>query len=96
MDVLDREFLPLGESVGQHCHISFFEAVLKTSLAGKKSVAVEDVITRLLGPRGLGICFTLIFFIASSAANAAYLTVSEIFPLEIRPLPSPSSTRWEP
>lgn len=37
-----------------------------------------------LGPRGLGICFTLIFFIASSAASAAYLTVSEIFPLEIR------------
>jgi len=34
--------------------------------------------------RGLGICFTAIFFIASSAASAAYLTVSEIFPLEIR------------
>ena len=37
-----------------------------------------------LGTRGLGICFTVIFFIASSAASAAYLTVSEIFPLEIR------------
>ncbi len=37
-----------------------------------------------LGARGLGICFTVIFFIASSAASAAYLTVSEIFPLEIR------------
>jgi MFS family permease len=36
------------------------------------------------GAHGLGICFTAIFFIASSAANAAYLTVSEIFPLEIR------------
>lgn len=34
----------------------------------------------------LGICFTVIFFIASSAASAAYLTVSEIFPLEIRAL----------
>ncbi len=34
--------------------------------------------------RGLGICFTVIFFVASSAASAAYLTVSEIFPLEIR------------
>jgi MFS family permease len=32
----------------------------------------------------LGIAFTIIFFIASSAASAAYLTVSEIFPLEIR------------
>lgn len=28
--------------------------------------------------------FTAIFFIASSAASAAYLTVSEVFPLEIR------------
>lgn len=37
-----------------------------------------------LGTRGLGICFSLIFFVASSAASAAYLTVSEIFPLEIR------------
>ncbi len=37
-----------------------------------------------IGPRGLGILFTIIFFVASSAASAAYLTVSEIFPLEIR------------
>lgn len=37
-----------------------------------------------LGDRGLGIIFSVIFFIASSAASAAYLTVSEIFPLEIR------------
>ncbi len=34
----------------------------------------------------LNICFSLIFFVASSAASAAYLTVSEIFPLEIRAL----------
>lgn len=38
----------------------------------------------MLGARGLGIMFTVIFFVASSAASAAYLTVSEIFPLEIR------------
>ena len=37
-----------------------------------------------IGARGMGICFTVIFFVASSAASAAYLTVSEIFPLEIR------------
>jgi MFS family permease len=37
-----------------------------------------------LGPRGLGVAFSLVFFIAASAASAAYLTVSEIFPLEIR------------
>lgn len=38
----------------------------------------------MLGPRGMEIWFSLIFFVASSAASAAYLTVSEIFPLEIR------------
>jgi len=37
-----------------------------------------------LGLHGLRIGFSLIFFVASSAASAAYLTVSEIFPLEIR------------
>jgi MFS family permease len=37
-----------------------------------------------LSPRALGIIFTIIFFIASSAASAAYLTISGIFPLEIR------------
>ncbi len=37
-----------------------------------------------VGPRGLGILFSCIFFVASSAASAAYLTVSEIFPLEVR------------
>jgi MFS family permease len=31
-------------------------------------------------------CWTAIFFIASSAASSAYVTVSEIFPLEIRAL----------
>ncbi len=35
-------------------------------------------------PLSQAIWFTAIFFIASSAASAAYLTVSEIFPLEIR------------
>jgi MFS family permease len=39
-----------------------------------------------LSVKMLGICFTVIFFVASSAASASYLTVSEIFPLEIRAL----------
>ncbi len=38
----------------------------------------------MLGARGMEIWFSVIFFVASSAASAAYLTVSEIFPLEIR------------
>ena len=37
-----------------------------------------------LGPFGMGAMLTAIFFVASSAASAAYLTVSEIFPLEVR------------
>ncbi|HKW76124.1 MAG TPA: MFS transporter [Terriglobales bacterium] len=32
------------------------------------------------------ICWTIIFFVASAAASSAYLTVSEIFPLEVRGL----------
>ncbi len=40
----------------------------------------------MLSVKMLDACFTVIFFIASSAASAAYLTVSEIFPLEIRAL----------
>ena len=39
-----------------------------------------------LTAKTLNICFSLVFFTASSAASAAYLTVSEIFPLEIRAL----------
>ncbi len=38
----------------------------------------------LLNARTLDIGFSMIFFVASSAASAAYLTVSEIFPIEIR------------
>jgi MFS family permease len=33
-----------------------------------------------------GLAWTAIFFIASAAASSAYLTVSEIFPLEVRAL----------
>src|SRR5713101_7793910 len=32
------------------------------------------------------VAWTIIFFVASAAASSAYLTVSEIFPLEIRAL----------
>lgn len=35
-----------------------------------------------------------IFFLASAGASSAYLTVSEISPMETRPWPSPSFTRW--
>jgi MFS family permease len=38
------------------------------------------------GALGQAVWFTATFFVASSAASSAYLTVSEIFPLEIRAL----------
>jgi MFS family permease len=40
----------------------------------------------MLGLNALTAGFAVIFFVASAAASAAYLTVSEIFPLEIRAL----------
>jgi MFS family permease len=38
----------------------------------------------LLGPLGLALAWSSIFFVASAAASSAYLTVSEIFPVEMR------------
>ena len=40
----------------------------------------------LLDAAGQTIIWTVVFFFASSAAGAAYLTASEIFPVEIRAL----------
>jgi MFS family permease len=40
----------------------------------------------MLTARTQSLCWTAIFFVASCAASAAYLTVSEVFPLEIRAL----------
>ena len=40
----------------------------------------------LLGAPGLTVAWMIVFFFASAAASSAYLTVSEIFPLEIRAL----------
>jgi MFS family permease len=37
-----------------------------------------------LGPTGLALAWSSIFFVASAAASSAYLTVSEIFPVEMR------------
>jgi MFS family permease len=34
----------------------------------------------------LALCWTVVFFIASAAASSAYLTVSEVFPIEMRAL----------
>ncbi len=71
---------PLFDRIGRKPMIVTTYATAGVLLA---AVAVPFA-TGHLGLKGLGICFTVIFFVASSAASAAYLTVSEIFPLEIR------------
>jgi MFS family permease len=38
----------------------------------------------VFGATSLTIAYSIVFFVASAGASAAYLTVSEIFPLEIR------------
>ncbi|MDB5805899.1 MAG: putative transporter, MSF-type [Betaproteobacteria bacterium] len=39
-----------------------------------------------LDARGQALCWSAVFFLASAAASSAYLTVSEVFPLETRAL----------
>jgi MFS family permease len=71
---------PLFDRIGRKPMITLTYGVAGTMLA----VVGVLFATGVLGLQSLGLCFTAIFFIASSAASAAYLTVSEIFPLEIR------------
>src|SRR4029079_16425720 len=39
-----------------------------------------------LDARGQALCWSAVFFLAWAAASSAYLTVSEVFPLEMRAL----------
>jgi len=71
---------PLFDRVGRKTMIT-----LTYGTAGSMLVVVACLFGwGVMDLHGLSICFSVIFFIASSAASAAYLTVSEIFPLEIR------------
>jgi MFS family permease len=71
---------PLFDSVGRKPMI-----VLTYGISGLL-LAITGCLFRagLLTAHTQTLAWTLIFFIASSAASSAYLTVSEIFPLEIR------------
>ncbi len=71
---------PLFDRIGRKPMIVATYATAGVLLA---AVAIPFA-TGFLGLKGMGIAFAVIFFVASSAASAAYLTVSEIFPLEIR------------
>jgi len=72
----------LFDSVGRKKMITFTYGLAGLLLIG----TVIPFANGMLTAATLDACFTVTFFIASSAASAAYLTVSEIFPLEIRAL----------
>lgn len=70
----------LFDTVGRKPMISFTYICSGVLLAVTAWLFHIGVLTALTQ----AICWSTIFFVASSAASAAYLTVSEVFPLEIR------------
>jgi MFS family permease len=72
----------LFDTIGRKPMIAITYAISGLMLAG----TVIPFVRGSLNAISLNTCFSLVFFTASSAASAAYLTVSEIFPLEIRAL----------
>lgn len=86
--------LALGNWVGPIVLGRFFDTVGRKTMISATYIGsgVLLAITAWLFQQGVltaltqAICWSVIFFVASSAASAAYLTVSEIFPLEIRAL----------
>jgi len=70
------------DTVGRKVKITFTYAVSGVLLAVTSWLFAQGLLTAF----SQALSWSLIFFIASSAASSAYLTVSEIFPLEIRAL----------
>ena len=70
----------LFDSIGRKPMIAGTYALAGLLLAASGWAFQQDLLTATTQV----VAWTLIFFIASSAASSAYLTVSEIFPLEIR------------
>jgi MFS family permease len=73
---------PLFDTIGRKPMIAFTYAISGVLLALVGFVFRES----LIGAAALTACWTAIFFFASAAASAAYLTVGESFPLEARAL----------
>ena len=71
---------PLFDIVGRRIMISSTYLVAAVLLA-ITAVAFND---GLLTAATQTLCWTVVFFFASAGASAAYLTVSEIFPMELR------------
>jgi MFS family permease len=77
----------LFDSIGRKTMITLTYAVSGVLLAVTGYLFQIGVLNALTQT----IAWSIIFFIASAAASSAYLTVSEIFPLEIRGLAKPVS-----
>jgi MFS family permease len=72
----------LFDTIGRRPMIAFTYSISAVLLAITGYLFAAD----LVSARSLTLCWSVIFFFASAAASAAYLTVSETFPLEIRAL----------
>ena len=70
----------LFDSVGRRRMIAFTYAISGLMLIATAYAFQQGV----LGATAQTVCWSVIFFFASAAASSAYLTVSEIFPLEMR------------
>jgi MFS family permease len=73
---------PLFDSVGRRIMIALTYGVSALGLALTGWAFAAGWLTAL----SLALCWTAVFFVASTAASAAYLTVSEVFPIEMRAL----------
>jgi MFS family permease len=72
----------LFDTIGRRLMIAFTYALSGTLLIASGALFVADAITAAQQTAA----WMVVFFFASAAASSAYLTVSEIFPLEIRAL----------
>jgi MFS family permease len=72
----------LFDSLGRRVAISWSYAISGLLLLGTGALFLQG----LVSARGQTALWSIIFFFASAAASSAYLTVSEIFPLELRAL----------
>src|SRR5579885_3535069 len=73
---------PLFDTIGRKTMIAATYAVSGLLLAVSGALFAEGLLDATL----LTLCWTVVFFFASAAASAAYLTVGESFPLGLRAL----------
>jgi MFS family permease len=73
---------PLFDRIGRRKMIALTYVCSGIGLAATGLAFMHD----LLDARSLALCWSAVFFLASAAASSAYLTASELFPLEMRAL----------